>query len=88
MIDPNKKSLLPVGTATLVFLGAALIYQLWPVPACEQLSQQVQKGYFLQWLPPQLVLVTADKKSLVTQAQTKQLACEKMLATFKAKPSK
>jgi len=79
MIDPNRKSLLPFGTATLVFLGAALIYQWWPAPSCEQLEQKMQKGYFLRWLPPQLMLITADQKSLMVEAQNKQSACKLMI---------
>ncbi|MEY8262820.1 MAG: hypothetical protein RPR98_01345, partial [Bermanella sp.] len=79
MIDPRRKSLLPFGTATLVFLGAALIYQWWPVSACDQLEDKLQKGYFLRWLSPQLMLITADKKSLMVQAQNKQSACELMV---------
>ncbi len=79
MIDTNRKSLAPFGTATLVFLVAAVIYQWWPAPSCEQLAQQIQKGYFMRWLPPQLMLITADKKSLMVEADNKQLACERMI---------
>ena len=79
MIDPNRKSLLPFGTASLVFLAAAMIYQWWPAPQCEQLEEKMQNGYFLRWLPPQLMLITADQKSLQVEAEDKQMACKKMI---------
>jgi hypothetical protein len=79
MISPNKTSPLPAGVASLVLLGAAAMYQWWPASSCEALEQKMNKGYFLSWLPPQLILVTADKKTLMAQAQNKPAACEKML---------
>ncbi len=79
MIDPNRRSSLPAGVASLVLLGAAVIYQWWPAYSCDELEQQMKKGYFLRWLPPQLMLITADKKTLMTQAEDKSAACEKML---------
>ncbi len=78
MID-NKKTLLPFGTATLVFLAAAMIYQWWPASSCDQLQQKMQKGYFLRWLPPQLMLLTSDKQSIIVTAESKRLACAEML---------
>ncbi len=79
MIDPNRKSPLPAGVASLVLLGAALMYQWWPASSCDELEQKMKKGYFLRWLPPQLMLITADKKTLMAQAEDKPAACKKML---------
>ena len=86
MIDPNRKSPLPAGVASLVLLAAAVMYQWWPASSCDELEQQVKKGYFLRWLPPQLMLITADKKTLMVQADDKAVACKKMLGQLTQVP--
>ncbi len=73
------KSVLPMGAATLAFLVVALVIQNWPKSNCEQLENKMNKGYFLRWLPPKLVLLTADKQKISVTAKSKQLACEKIL---------
>jgi len=33
------------------------------------------QGYFLRWMPPQLLLVTANHQSLMVEADSKEAAC-------------
>ncbi len=79
----NKKAALPLGAVTLVLLAVAMIFQWWPLSTCERLQQTMQKGYFLRWMPPELVLITADKKNITLSAENKELACQKMLQAIK-----
>jgi len=79
MMLASKKSVLPFGAVTLTLLAAALLFQLWPESSCEKLEENMQAGYFLRWMPPQLMLITADKKTLMLSADDKELACEAMM---------
>ena len=79
MIMADKKNVLPFGAVTLALLGAALMLQLWPESACEKLEERMQAGYFLRWMPPQLMLVTSDKQNYMVNASDKTTACEAML---------
>ncbi len=78
MIQKNK-SIVPFGMFTLVLFAAAMLMQFWPVAACSQLEEKLEQGFFMRWMPPQLLLVTADKKSIMVQADNKDQACEMML---------
>ena len=79
MMLASKKSALPFGAVTLTLLAAALLVQLWPESSCKKLEENMQAGYFLRWMPPQLMLITADKKTLMVSADDEDLACEAML---------
>jgi len=79
MMLASKKSVLPFGAVTLTLLAAALLFQLWPESSCEKLEENMQAGYFLRWMPPQLMLITADKKTLMLSADDEELACEAMM---------
>lgn len=79
MILASKKSALPFGAVTLTLLAAALLFQLWPESSCEKLEEKMDAGYFLRWMPPQLMLITADKKTLMVTADDEGLACEAMM---------
>jgi hypothetical protein len=83
MMLASKKSVLPFGAVTLVLLGAALLAQVWPDSACKKLEGNMEAGYFLRWMPPQLMLITADKQNFMVNASDKQTACEAMLTEFK-----
>jgi hypothetical protein len=75
----DKKSVLPFGAVTLGLLAAALLLQWWPESACEKLEKNMQAGYFLRWMPPQLMLITSDKQNFMVNASDKSTACEAML---------
>ncbi len=75
----NKKPVLPLGAVTLALLGLALLFQFWPVSSCDQLEGSMKKGYFLRWMPPSLMLITADKHNMTVNADSKELACAKIL---------
>ena len=79
MMISAKKSALPFGAVTLMLLGAALLYESWPESSCEQLERNMQAGFFLRWMPPQLMLVTADKKNFMVNADSQRAGCEAML---------
>ena len=83
MMMGNKKSVLPFGAVTLALLGAALLIQLWPVSACDKLEKKLEAGYFLRWMPPQLMLITSEKQNYMVDASDKSTACKAMLAELK-----
>ena len=78
MIQKNK-SVVPFGAFTLILFAAAMVMQLWPVSACTQLEEKLEQGFFMRWMPPQLLLVTSDKKSTVVEGKDKESACEILL---------
>ena len=80
MMIGSKKSALPFGAVTLALLAVALLIQFWPESACDKLEQNMKAGYFLRWMPPQLMLITADKQNYMVDAGDKSAACEAMLA--------
>lgn len=79
MINSKDKKI-PFGLATITLVVAAsivvLVDQFWPVSSCEQLQQHLDKGYFMSWQAPNLILVTRDKTQLNVQAENKELACQ------------
>ncbi|MEH6343775.1 MAG: hypothetical protein V7785_01700 [Bermanella sp.] len=79
MMLASKKSILPFGAVTLTLLAAALLFQFWPKSSCDKLKEKMEAGYFLRWMPPQLMLITADKKTLMVSADDESLACEVMM---------
>lgn len=83
MMMANKKSILPFGAVTLALLGAALLVQWWPVSACHKLEENLEAGYFLRWMPPQLMLITSDKQNYMVNASDKPKACEAILVQLK-----
>ncbi len=80
MMIGSKKSVLPFGAVTLALLAGALLIQFWPESACDKLEKNMQAGYFLRWMPPQLMLITSDKQNYMVDANDKSVACEAMLA--------
>lgn len=75
---PNKAAL-PFGAITLVLVGMTLAYSWLSRDHCDTLESKMEQGFFLRWMPPQLLLVTSTKQTLIVEAESKSAACEIML---------
>lgn len=69
---PNKR---PLGVVTFSLLLIAVAMQFWPKDRCIELTESLEKGYFLHWMSPQLLLIRADKQSYRISNENKQTAC-------------
>jgi len=74
---PNKKAL-PFGLVTIALVAVTWTYSWLNKSNCTDLEQNMTQGYFLRWMPPQLLLVTANQQSMVVEADTKEAACALM----------
>jgi len=83
----QTKSALPFGVVTLVLVGVTWAYSWWYQDACQTLEERLGKGYFLRWAAPELLLITAQKESIVVESQSKTQACELMLETLNQRSS-
>jgi len=71
---PNKKAL-PFGVVTIALVAVTWAYSWFNQSDCADLEQSMTQGYFLRWMPPQLLLVTANHQSLMVEADSKEAAC-------------
>ena len=81
---PNK-SVLPFGVVTLSLVAMTLAYNMWNDTGCDDLESQLNQGYFLRWAEPQLLLITANKESILIEADNKNSACQAMLKQLNIK---
>lgn len=85
MMQPNldkKAKAAPFGLVTLMMVALLLGWQ-WlgdQQDACDDLANQLtgKIGYFLNWSPPALTLVLADKSQFQVEAENRSAGCRAM----------
>jgi hypothetical protein len=77
MIDSQRK--MPIGVFTGIFLVIGLAIYFWPKPACGMLTETLSNGFFMRWQAPVLLIVRSNKEQIIMNADSKELACEKVL---------
>ncbi|GAA6134982.1 hypothetical protein NBRC116188_17720 [Oceaniserpentilla sp. 4NH20-0058] len=74
----NKKAL-PFGIVTIALVAVTWAYSWFSKSDCVVLEQNMTQGYFLRWMEPKLLLVTANQQSHIVEAQSKEQACSQMM---------